>query len=705
MKVKLLTISLIFFLLTSLLFSDKKIKEKDLPQKYQDWLRLTKYIILSQEKEVFMQLTTNRDRDIFIEAFWKQRDPTPGTPANEYKEEHIKRFLHANKFFKRGTAREGWMTDMARFYIILGPPVSIERFEGTMGLYPTQVWYYYGDPSKGLPGHFGLVFFQRGGAGEYKLYDPVSDGPAVLMIEGKRMDQTNYEALYEKIMELAPTLALMSLSLIPGRTPIGYQPSPENTIILANILQSPKEDVNLSYATHFLDYKGIVTTEYMTNFIESKTSFALIQDPILGINFMHFSIFPEKISLDYYEPKDQYFCSFKIDVSLRIEDNIIFQYSKNFPFYFPAEDIDRIRTNGISIEDSFPVISGRYKFIILLQNSVGKEFSIFEKEIAIQEESVLPQIFGPFLGYKFQDYDRNQHIPFKILDKKLIVDPKDTFALAEDVSFFFNVTNVDENLWNDGEIKVLINGLREKNPVQKSFLLKLRGFPFNRILTIDHSIPVRELSPDYYEMKLTLVNSGGETIDETNGNFIISPAEHISHPIIQAKSFSLSNGFLYFYMLAHQYERLKDYERAESSFKKAYEMNPDYKKGLIEHAHFLFKIKKYAQSLELVENVKEEENLKFDYYLIKGKAYMGMGQYPEAIENLLEGNKIYNSDIRLLNSLGFCYYKIGEKNNALEVLRASLRLNPGQEEIKKLIEKIERGAANKGERLFFSANV
>ena len=95
--------------------------------------------------------------------------------------------------------------------------------------------------------------------------------------------------------------------------------------------------------------------------------------------------------------------------------------------------------------------------------------------------------------------------------------------------------------------------------------------------------------------------------------------------------------------------------------------------------------------MELIENVKEEEKLKFEYYLIKGKAYMGMGKYPDAIENLLEGNKIYDSDIRLLNPLGFCYYKVGEKNNALEVLRASLRLNPEQEEIKKLIEEIERG--------------
>jgi hypothetical protein len=39
---------------------------------------------------------------------------------------------------------------MGRIYIILGAPASIESFELTPGIYPCQVWYYYGDKAKGL---------------------------------------------------------------------------------------------------------------------------------------------------------------------------------------------------------------------------------------------------------------------------------------------------------------------------------------------------------------------------------------------------------------------------------------------------------------------------------------------------------------------------------------------------------------------------
>jgi GWxTD domain-containing protein len=176
--------------------SQKKIEEKDLGLKYRDWLKLTAYVILPQEKDVFLRLDNDRDRDIFIESFWKQRDPTPDTPQNEFKDEHYRRFRYANEYYRRGTPREGWMTDMGRMYIILGAPRSIERFEGMAGIHPCQVWYYYGESGKKLPTYFGLVFFQRGGSGEFKLYNPNSDGPYSLLVDTQGLDVTDYEKVY-----------------------------------------------------------------------------------------------------------------------------------------------------------------------------------------------------------------------------------------------------------------------------------------------------------------------------------------------------------------------------------------------------------------------------------------------------------------------------------------------------------------------------
>ena len=59
------------------------------------------YIISPVEKDVFLKLQTDREREHFIEAFWKHRDPTPATPENEFKTEHYRRIGYANHFLGR----------------------------------------------------------------------------------------------------------------------------------------------------------------------------------------------------------------------------------------------------------------------------------------------------------------------------------------------------------------------------------------------------------------------------------------------------------------------------------------------------------------------------------------------------------------------------------------------------------------------------
>ena len=150
------------------------------------------HITLADERKVFLKLANDRDRDAFITIFWLQRDPTPGTPDNEFKAEVEKRFAYVNDFFKRGAVRPGWMTDQGKIYMILGKPNSQERFDEKPGLYPVQVWYYYGDASLGLPTYFNIVFYKRFGAGEWKLYNPAQDGPAALLIQDSPMDSDDY---------------------------------------------------------------------------------------------------------------------------------------------------------------------------------------------------------------------------------------------------------------------------------------------------------------------------------------------------------------------------------------------------------------------------------------------------------------------------------------------------------------------------------
>jgi GWxTD domain-containing protein len=102
------------------------------------------YIISDRERAAFASLQTDEEREKFIEQFWVRRDPTPGTLANEMKEEHYRRVRYANDRY--GAGIPGWKTDRGRRYIVSGPADEIEAHPdggGAGGLgYPYEVWHY-----------------------------------------------------------------------------------------------------------------------------------------------------------------------------------------------------------------------------------------------------------------------------------------------------------------------------------------------------------------------------------------------------------------------------------------------------------------------------------------------------------------------------------------------------------------------------------
>jgi len=96
---------------------------------------------LESEKFAFERLASDDARYQFIERFWEQRDPTPGTPQNEFRDEHYRRVAYANERFR--SADPGWRTDRGRTYITWGPPDQIESHpSGDASSGPFEIWRY-----------------------------------------------------------------------------------------------------------------------------------------------------------------------------------------------------------------------------------------------------------------------------------------------------------------------------------------------------------------------------------------------------------------------------------------------------------------------------------------------------------------------------------------------------------------------------------
>lgn len=668
--------------------AQKKIKESQLGQKYRDWLTLVTYIILPQEKDVFLQLQSDFDRDIFIDSFWKQRDPTPGTPENEYKDEINKRFLYVNKEFSKDTPRPGWMTDRGRIYMIMGEPQGREKIGNLPELHPCELWSYYGDVSLGQPTYFGLIFFRRQGIGEYTLYSPTGDGPKSLVVYTPNLG-FNVESIsdvVQYIREYAPTIAPYTLSIIPQQSPMDLEPSIYSEMQMAKILDSPRKRINPSYATHFLKYKGMVSTEYLTNFVESEAAVAVVRDTAEGIPFLHYSIAPKSISVDFYEPDNKYYCNYSVDVSLKKGETFIYQAAKDFSYYFSRDESPMVTANGIVIQDSFPVIEGSYKLTVLLRNSIGKEFSLLERDVLI-DSSKSARIGSVLMGYKVEPGSDSTLTAFKFRGIRLFTDPKNTFVPSDSIQFLYNLENVSEELWRSGEVQVTIRGLQANPPVEKKISAPLRTQAYGRILAVNQFFPAAELAPDYYEAAISLVD-GGNVVSEAKATFIVSTSTALARPVILTKTLPRNRIHLQYLDLARQAENAGKRETAETCYRRAMSLAPADADVVAYYCGFLMRTKNYERALEFVEKVGAEPALKFDYSVIKGRALQELGRCEEAVPLLLEANKIYNSDTRVLNALGRCFQKMGDKTQALEVLKASLSLDPRQEDIKKLVDEI-----------------
>ncbi|MDZ7267928.1 MAG: GWxTD domain-containing protein [candidate division KSB1 bacterium] len=104
-----------------------------------------------------------RERDSLLAAFWRRRDPTPGTEQNELRDEFYRRVKFAEaRFALTGVNKAGWETDRGRIYILYGPPQEVHHRLEEAGSSPYEVWLY---PQRDRY----FIFRDKQGSGDFKL--------------------------------------------------------------------------------------------------------------------------------------------------------------------------------------------------------------------------------------------------------------------------------------------------------------------------------------------------------------------------------------------------------------------------------------------------------------------------------------------------------------------------------------------------------
>jgi len=165
---------------------------KELETPYRKWLNEdVTYIITDEERTAWKRLSTDEEREQFIEQFWLRRDPTPDTLENEFKEEHYRRIAYANEHYASGIP--GWKADRGRIYITYGPPDEIESHPsggsyerpmeeggGQTSTYPFEKWRY--RYIEGIGNDINIEFVDPTMTGEYRMTMDPSEKDALLYV-------------------------------------------------------------------------------------------------------------------------------------------------------------------------------------------------------------------------------------------------------------------------------------------------------------------------------------------------------------------------------------------------------------------------------------------------------------------------------------------------------------------------------------------
>ena len=80
-----------------------------------------RFLMTKEEREVWQRLSDDAQRGEFIANFWSQRDPTPQTPDNEFRDEVERRIRYADGHFT-ADEKSGSATDRGLVFVLLGPP-------------------------------------------------------------------------------------------------------------------------------------------------------------------------------------------------------------------------------------------------------------------------------------------------------------------------------------------------------------------------------------------------------------------------------------------------------------------------------------------------------------------------------------------------------------------------------------------------------
>jgi len=678
-----LLLVLIAFAAALPLAGQTKLAPKDLPVEHRRWLEEdVVYIITPKEKDVFLRLGSDRDRALFVEAFWKQRDPDPTTEENEFRKEHYRRIQYANQNYGRDSPGPGWRSDMGRIYVILGEPKAIDKFENLYDIKPTVIWFYSDMADLGLPSSFNVVFFKRDNQGEYRLYSPLNDGPQNLLVHYMG-DMTSYTDAYDDLMKREPLIAGVSLSLIPGESREILSPSiPSEILLQKKIPASSYERVKDDYAEKLLRYKDIIDVDYTANYIGNDNLINVHGDPS-GTAFVHYLIEPSRLTLE--KAGNEYRADLEVNGIVSDErGRTVHQFDRSVPIRMGPDQFEKIKANPFSFQDVFPLAPGRYTLSILWKNRLTKAFTSLEAELLVPDASTF-WMSSPALAYRIdrESRFRGQSKSFLFGGVQFVPSSQAVFQSGEILYLSYGLVNVPDDVRRGGSVSYTV--LKEGAEIAR-LSRALQDAP--RVLDVLEEFPLAGYAAANYEIQIAVLGPDGSERLVNRARFGITPLGVLLRPWVISLPQAPAASATTFNLLGLQYLQKNDLASARRLLQAAHEREPGSSAFARDLCRALFLAKDYA-AIKAIAQPYLGDDRRFDFLQIVGDVSRALGEHAEAISYYKDYLSHFGMNIPVLNGIGHSEMALGNTAGALYAFEKSLELNPQQDDLRALVKSLK----------------
>jgi len=489
----------------------QKAIQRELESPYKKWVNEeVPYIITGDERASFKKLTTDDEREQFIEAFWERRNPNSGSPENEFKEEYYRRIAYANEHFASGI--QGWRTDRGRIYIMYGPPDENdshpsggtylrpqEEGGGETATYPFEQWRYrYID---GIGTNIILEFVDPTMTGEYHLTMDPGEKDALLHVPNAGLTDMEAMGMASKTDRFTRTDG-MTIGQAMGGT--SESMNEFTRLDLYSKIWKPPE-------VKFNDLRAVVTSKISAQLLpfDVRTDFIRVTDETV--------LTPITLQVAYrdlqFQNKDGVMHGV-MDIYGQVTSlggRNVNTFEKSLVLDVPEHEFQRFLERKAVYQEAIPLRPGRYKLSLVMKDDLNGHMGSMEIGLVVPrfDENKLSNS-SLILADLIQPLPTNQvgMGPFVIGGTKVRPSVNQTFTRDQKLGIYMQVYNLGLDAKThkpslDVEYELLKDGKSLLAQTEDAAKLKDASQQF----TLEKQMPLSVLQPGKYTVQIKVTDN------------------------------------------------------------------------------------------------------------------------------------------------------------------------------------------------------